>query len=320
MWATLLVGVDAVRAGRLDGVLLAGLALIPLVAFELVSGLPTASQSLQSVRRSAARVFAVIDARPPIAEPDQPQAIAPPPHTLEVRALRVGYPGQSRWALAGLDLDLSSGRTVAIVGRSGAGKSTLAAVLARFLPYGAGSVALDGTEIADLDGDAYRRVVGLIGQDVHVFDNTLEENLRLARRDASEQELREALDRVRLLEWTQELPAGLRTEVGERGASLSGGQRQRLGLARALLADFPILLLDEPCEHLDTPTADAILADLLAARRGRATLLITHRLVGLRAVDEVLVLDRGRVIERGPHAALVLSGGSYEELWRRECG
>jgi thiol reductant ABC exporter CydC subunit len=320
MWATLLVGVDAVRAGRLDGVLLAGLALIPLVAFELVSGLPTASQSLQSVRRSAARVFAVIDARPPIAEPDQPQAIAPPPHTLEVRALRVGYPGQSRWALAGLDLDLSSGRTVAIVGRSGAGKSTLAAVLARFLPYGAGSVALDGTEIADLDGDAYRRVVGLIGQDVHVFDNTLEENLRLARRDASEQELREALDRVRLLEWTKELPAGLRTEVGERGASLSGGQRQRLGLARALLADFPILLLDEPCEHLDTPTADAILADLLAARRGRATLLITHRLVGLRAVDEVLVLDRGRVIERGPHAALVLSGGSYEELWRRECG
>jgi thiol reductant ABC exporter CydC subunit len=320
MWGTLLVGVAAVRAGRLDGVMLAGLALIPLVAFELVAGLPAASQSLQTVQRAAARVFAVIDARPPIAEPDRPKAIAPAPHTLSVRNVRSGYPGRHQWALGGLDLDLSAGRTVAVVGPSGAGKSTLAAVLARFLPYGTGSVALDGTEIADLDGDAYRRVVGLIGQDVHVFDNTLEENLRLANRDASSQELREALERVRLLEWTQELPAGLRTEVGERGARLSGGQRQRLGLARALLADFPVLLLDEPCEHLDTPTADAILADLLAARRGRATLLITHRLAGLQAVDEVLVLDRGRVLERGPHAELVLCGGRYEDLWRRERG
>jgi thiol reductant ABC exporter CydC subunit len=320
MWGILLVGVAAVRAGRLDGVLLAGLALIPLVAFELVSGLPAASQSMQRVRRAAARVFEVIDAPPPISEPARPLAIRSSRHTLSVRGLRAAYPGQSRPALDGLDLELGPGRTVAVVGLSGAGKSTLAAVLMRFLPYQAGSVTLDGAEIADIDGDEYRRVVGLVGQDSHIFDNTLEENLRLARRDASHEELRDVLEAVRLLAWTERLPAGLQTHVGERGAHLSGGQRQRLALARALLADFPVLLLDEPGEHLDTPTADAILADLLALAGDRATLLITHRLAGLRDVDEVLVLDRGEVLERGTHAELVALGARYAAMWRRERG
>ncbi|HEV2922442.1 MAG TPA: thiol reductant ABC exporter subunit CydC [Solirubrobacteraceae bacterium] len=320
MWGILLVGVAAVRAGRLDGVLLAGLALIPLVAFELVSGLPAASQSMQRVRRAAARVFEVIDAQPPIPEPARPLAIGSPPHTLTVRGLRTAYLGQSRWALDGLDLDLGPGRTVAVVGPSGAGKSTLAGVLMRFLPYQAGSVALDGIEIDGIDGDEYRRVVGLVSQDPHVFDNTLEENLRLAKRDASCDELRGVLEAVGLLEWTEQLPAGLQTHLGDRGGRLSGGQRQRLALARALLADFPVLLLDEPGEHLDTPTADAIIADLLAGSRGRATLLITHRLLGLQDVDEVLVLDHGAVVERGTHAELVGLGGRYAALWLRQRG
>jgi ABC-type multidrug transport system fused ATPase/permease subunit len=294
--------------------------LIPLVAFELVSGLPAASQSMQRVRRAAARVFEVIDAQPPIPEPARPLPIGSPPHTLSVRGLRTAYPGQSGWALDGLDLDLDPGRTVAVVGASGAGKSTLAAVLTRFLPYQAGSITLDGAEIADIDGDEYRRVVGLVGQDSHIFDNTLEENLRLAKRDASHEELRNVLEAVRLLEWTERLPAGLETHVGERGVLLSGGQRQRLALARVLLADFPVLVLDEPGEHLDTATADAILADLLALAGDRARLLITHRLVGLRDVDEVLVLDRGEVVERGTHTELVGLSRRYAAMWRRERG
>ncbi len=206
------------------------------------------------------------------------------------------------------------------MGPSGAGKSTLAGVLLRFLPYDGGSVTLDGVEIADLDGDALRTVLGLVSQDAHVFDSTLEENLRLARREASTEELREALAAVRLLDWTEGLPAGLSTEVGERGARMSGGQRQRLAIARALLADFPLIVLDEPGEHLDTQTADAIVADLLAATRQTATLLITHRLAGLEAVDEVLVLDRGRVVERGTHTELLAHGGRYASLWERENG
>jgi thiol reductant ABC exporter CydC subunit len=320
MWGALLVGVTAVRAGRLEGVLLAGIALIPLVAFELVTGLPAATQALQRVRRAAARVFEVLDTPPPVAEPAHPVALAVGPRAVRAQGLCSRYPGAERLALTKLDLDLGPGRRVAVVGPSGAGKSTLAGVLLRFLPYEDGSVALDGVPISELDGDAYRRVVGLVTQDAHVFDSTLEENLRLAKRDASEEELRAVLARVRLLDWVQRLPAGLATEVGERGARMSGGQRQRLAIARALLADFPVLVLDEPGEHLDTQAADAILADLLALTHQTATLLITHRLAGLEQMDEILVLDEGRVIERGTHADLIRFGGRYAALWRRERG
>ena len=383
MWGALLVGVSAVRAGRMDGVLLAGIALIPLVAFELVSGLPAATQTLQRVRRAAGRMQEVRDTPPPVREPEHPQALPtpatepeqpptpdelqehppalpmpapaavpahrptpptadrqspngqsperhgytrPPPildthelqsHTLKARNLSCSYPEAERPALDGIDLDLSPGRRVALVGPSGAGKSTLAAVLLRFLPY-EGSVALDGVEIDALDGDGVRLVVGLLSQDVHIFDSTLEENLRLAKRDASEDELRDALAQVRLLDWVDSLPEGLATEVGERGARMSGGQRQRLALARALLADFPILILDEPGEHLDTATADALVADLLDVTRARTTLLITHRLVGLEQVDEILVIEQGKIVERGTHAQLAERGGQYAASWQRE--
>jgi len=341
MWGALLVGVAAVHAGRLNGVLLAGIALIPLVAFELVGGLPAATQTLQRVRRAVARIQEVFDAPLPVTEPahpvaltSQPEAhgalagddggpahgVAPTyrPHVLRVRGLRCRYPGADRWALDGVDLDLSPGRRVAVVGPSGAGKSTLAGVLLRFVEYEAPptSATLDGTPLSNLDGDVCRRVVGLVAQDAHIFDSTLEENLRLARRDATGEELRAALEKVRLLDWTEQLPMGLDTEVGERGARVSGGQRQRLAIARALLADFPILVLDEPGEHLDTPTADAILADVLELTRERATLLITHRLAGLTEMDEIVVLDEGRVIERGIHADLIRFGGRYAALWR----
>ncbi len=317
MWGSLVVGVSAVHERRLDGVLLAGLALIPLVAFELVAGLPAAAQTLQRVRRSAARVFEVIDTPPPVLEPALARGLPASPYSLRVRGLRARYPGAERWALGGVDLDLTPGRRVAVVGPSGAGKSTLAGVLLRFLDSEEGSAALDGVEIADLDSDRYRTVVGLVAQDAHVFDNTIEENLRLAKRDASDEQLRAALAAVRLLDWADLLPMGLSTELGERGARMSGGQRQRLAIARAQLADFPIVVLDEPGEHLDTATADAIIADLLAITREKATLLITHRLVGLEDVDEVLVLDDGLVVERGSHAELLARGGRYAELWTR---
>jgi thiol reductant ABC exporter CydC subunit len=319
MWGALLVGVAAVRSRSMDGVLLAGLALIPLVAFELVAGLPAATQTLKRVRHSAARVLEVLHAPAPVVEPAHPAALPAPPYRVRVRDLSFRYPGANRLALDGVELDLSPGRRVAVIGSSGAGKSTLAGVLLRFLPY-EGSVTLDGVELAELDGDACRSVIGLLSQEAHVFDTTLEENLRLARRDASGDELRAALARARLLDWVEELPDGLGTEVGERGARMSGGQRQRLAIARALLADFPVLVLDEPTEHLDEPTADAIVRDLLANGRARATLLITHRMAVLGELDEVLVLEQGRVVERGTHAQLLALGGRYAARWARERG
>jgi thiol reductant ABC exporter CydC subunit len=319
MWGALLVGVAAVRAGRLAGVDLALLALVPLAAFELVTDLPGATQTLQRVRRAATRTLEVIDAPPPVVEPGDPKPVrSDSPRALRVRGLRTRYAENGPWVLNGLDLDLVAGRTVALVGRSGAGKSTLADVLLRFLPYQAGSITLDGVEISDLCGDEYRRLIGLVSQDAHVFDTTLEENVRLARRDALPAELNSALRRARLLDWTEGLPDGLRTWVGARGARISGGQRQRLALARALLAEFPVLVVDEPGEHLDTPTADALVSDLLDTTEDQAVLLITHRLTGLEDVDEVIVLDGGRALERGTHTELIARGGRYADMWARE--
>ena len=320
MWGALVVGVVAVHEGTLDGVLLAVIALVPLAAFELVTDLPTATQTLQRVRRSATRTLEVIHARPPV---DRARRSAAGSGRLPRRARGCEdcVPGMAmadRGCSTASTSISSAGQTVALVGRSGAGKSTLADVLLRFLPYQAGSVALDGVEISDLDGDDYRRVVGLVSQDAHIFDTTLEENLRLARRDATAAELDAALRGARLLDWTQGLPDGLATRVGAEGALISGGQRQRVALARALLADFPVLVVDEPGEHLDTPTADALVADLLDTTDQRAVLLITHRLAGLEGVDEVIVLDGGRAVERGSHSELLARGGSYARMWARE--
>ncbi|MEU0821641.1 thiol reductant ABC exporter subunit CydD [Streptomyces mirabilis] len=316
--ATALVGAQAVADGRLSGVAMAVVVLTPLAAFEAVLGLPLAVQYRQRVRRSAERVYEVLDAPDPVREPEVPQPAPASPFPLRVQGLRARHAGQDRDALAGLDLTLEQGRRIAVVGPSGSGKTTLAQVLLRFLDAETGTYTLGGTDAYGMDGDDVRRLVGLCAQDAHLFDSTVRENLLLARKNATETELRDALARARLLEWADGLPDGLDTLIGEHGARLSGGQRQRLALARALLADFPVLVLDEPAEHLDLPTADALTADLLAATEGRTTLLITHRLAGLAAVDEVIVLAAGRVAQRGAYAELSVVEGPLREMLERE--
>ncbi|MFC5801244.1 thiol reductant ABC exporter subunit CydD [Streptomyces formicae] len=311
-------GVIAVHAGRIEGVELAVVVLTPLAAFEAVTGLPLAVQYRQRVKRSAERVFEVLDAPAPVHEPSHPAPTPASPFPLQVRGLAARHAGQDGDALDGLELSLTAGKRVAVVGASGSGKTTLAQVLLRFLDARAGTYTLGGMDAAALDGDTVRRFVGLCAQDAHIFDSSIRENLRLARTDASDAELRAALAGARLLEWADGLPDGLDTLVGEHGAQLSGGQRQRLALARALLADFPVLLLDEPAEHLDLATADALTADLLAATEGRTTLLITHRLRGIESVDEVLVLDAGRTVQQGPYAELAVVDGPLRRMLERE--
>ncbi|WP_030666023.1 thiol reductant ABC exporter subunit CydD [Streptomyces cellulosae] len=316
--ATALVGAQAVAGGRLGGVAMAVVVLTPLAAFEAVVGLPLAAQYRQRVRRSAERVYEVLDAPEPVREPQRPRQAPASPFPVVLRGLAARHAGQDRDALAGVDLTLEEGRRVAVVGPSGSGKTTLAQVLLRFLDTDAGAYTLGGVDAYGLDGDDVRRLVGLCAQDAHLFDSSVRENLLLAKKDATEAELRNALGRARLLDWADGLPDGLDTLVGEHGARLSGGQRQRLALARALLADFPVLVLDEPAEHLDLPTADALTADLLAATEGRTTLLITHRLAGLAAVDEVIVLDEGRVVQRGTYEELAAARGPLRAMAERE--
>ncbi|MFI9746554.1 thiol reductant ABC exporter subunit CydD [Streptomyces sp. NPDC052494] len=316
--AAALVGVQAVRDGRLDGVALAVVVLTPLAAFEAVTGLPLAVQYRQRVRHSAERVFEVLDAPVPVHEPATPGTPPADPFPLELTGLSARHAGQDRMALADFGLTLEGGRRVAVVGASGSGKTTLAQVLLRFLDMEDGTYRIGGVPARELDGDTVRRFVGLCAQDAHIFDSSVRENLRLAKVGASDEELRDALRRARLLDWVNELPAGLDTLVGEHGSRLSGGQRQRLALARALLADFPVLVLDEPAEHLDLATADALTDDLLRATEGRTTVLITHRLHGLDAVDEVLVLDEGRTVQRGPYAELAETDGPLRRMLEQE--
>ena len=175
-----------------------------------------------------------------------------------------------------------------------------------------------GTPIDRLTGADLRTVIGLVGQDAYLFDATIAENLAVGKRHATDDELRHVLERVGLAGWLDDLPRGLGTQVGRHGARLSGGQRQRMAVARALLADFPVLILDEPAEHLDPRAADALTADVLDVTDGRSLVLITHRLAGLESVDEILVMEAGRVVERGTHDELLGQGGRYSDLWWEE--
>jgi len=315
--AVLALAVPLVTAGRLDGVYLATAVLLALAAFEAVAPLPQAWHAAGAMKAAAARVFEIVDRRPAVVEPSGPAPEPVPGAPLvEIVDLRFTYPGARVPAIDGLSLRLDAGRRVALVGPSGSGKSTVAQLLLRFRPAPPGAIRLEGHGLETWPSDLARARVSFASQRAHVFTGTLRENLRLARADATDEEMRAVLASLGLdpARW----PGGLDTPVGEEGRRLSGGERQRLALARALLRPAPLLLLDEPTAHLDAVTERGVIEALLRAGEGRATLMATHRLAGLDAFDEVVVLDRGRVVERGAAAELRESAGAFARLEARQ--
>jgi ATP-binding cassette, subfamily C, bacterial CydC len=295
VWAILLQSVSAQHGGQLSRVGTAAVVLTGLAAFEATGPLGAAAQQLSAARGSARRLFEVIDLPDPVAEPAAPLDLPPGPMHLRVSGARLRYEPAGPDALDGVDLDLPPGHHVALVGRSGAGKSTLVTALMRFRDLDQGEISLGGVPITRFASDDVRRAVSGCLADPHIFDSTIRENLRLARPAVSQRDLDDVAARMQLLDWIRALPLGWDTPVGSHGSALSGGQRQRLALARALLADPAVLILDEPTAHLDELTADALMADIRAATRGRTLLLITHDMRHTGGFDDVVVLDAGRV-------------------------
>jgi thiol reductant ABC exporter CydC subunit len=292
VWGCAWVADSAHQAGHLAGPALAVVVLLPLAAFEALAPLPGAAVLVAHVRSAAARLFTLLDAQPAVEEPDDAQPLPRGPYTLVLSEVRGRWSEAGPLVLDGVDLVLEPGRRVAVTGASGCGKSTLGALLLRFLDPCAGSVTLGGVNLRILAAQDVRTVIGHVADDAHIFHSDLRENLRLARPDATDGDLVDALRRVGLGAWFEALPEGLATSLGERGATLSGGERRRIALARVLLADQPIVVLDEPTEGLDPASAETVVAELLDAASGRTVVMLTHRPEGLDLVDEILTLTQ----------------------------
>ncbi len=298
---TLLWGLAAQGGGLLAGPDLVMLVLLVPAAFEAIAPLPEAWAQLGTTLVSARRVFNLADTPIPVPEPGQPSPRIDR-YDLRLRGVRLRYGGQSPWVLDGVDLDISQGRRVALVGASGAGKSSLVNVLSRLYPC-EGSITLGGTSFDAWRGDDLRAQIAVVEQRPYLFDASLRDNLRLAHPEASEAQLQKAIEQAQLSDYVASLPQGLRTWVGEDGIRVSGGEARRIAIARALLADPPILVLDEPTEGLDAATVTQLYAALDAAMKGRSVLLITHRLGGLaNLVDDVATMQQGHIVECVPIA------------------
>ena len=235
--------------------------------------------------------------------------------TLQFLALDFVYPGSSELVLSGINFTLPPGKRVAIVGPSGAGKSTLINLLMRYLDYSQGSILLDDHDLREYPQEQIRQLFNVVSQRTYFFNDSIRQNLLLARPTASDSELQKAAQRAQIHEFILGLPKGYETIIGERGFRLSGGERQRLAIARTLLKNAPVFLLDEPTANLDTVTERLLLDTLFTLTSGQSLLLITHRLVGLEHMDEILVLDHGCITERGTHDSLLAHGGLYQRLW-----
>lgn len=309
--AVLAAASPSVLSGARPPLVLVPLALGAMGAFEVLPPLAEAMARWSPVRAAAARTEATLRAEPRVRDPERPRT-APAGGAFRLEGVHLRLRG--RPALAGVDLELTAGRRVAVVGPSGAGKSTALALMVRFADPDRGRVTLAGVDLRDLAQEAVRERCTVVPQRVRVFHGSVRGNLRLASPDADDARLWDALERAELAAVVAALPQGLDTPLGDGGRALSGGERQRLALARAFLQDAPWWLLDEPTAHLDATLERRVLARLLAPHAGRGVLWLTHRLVGMERLDEIVVLDGGRVVERGTHAELAREGDVYRRL------
>jgi ABC-type multidrug transport system fused ATPase/permease subunit len=322
--------------GSLDAGDVVVLALLLARLYAPLTALASARLEVMTALVSFERVFEVLDLLPLIKEPTAPVPVPSGGVAMEFKDVRFSYPAATAVSLAsleevatldprggvevlhGLSFTAAPGRLIALVGSSGAGKSTVSALAARLYDVDSGSIRLSGVDLRDLSFDSIRDTIGVVTQDGHLWHDTVGANLRFARPEATDSELWDALRRARLERLVASLPDQLDTMIGERGYRLSGGERQRLTIARLLLAQPRVVILDEATAHLDSESEAAVQEALVEALSGRTSLVIAHRLSTIRAADEILVLEEGNIVERGTHTELLASGGRYSELYRTQ--
>ncbi|MFE5475337.1 ABC transporter ATP-binding protein [Nocardia sp. NPDC056541] len=322
--------------GSLDAGSVVALSLLLTRLYTPLTALASARLEIMSALVSFERVFEVLDLKPLIEDAPHATSVPDGPVAVELDAVNFGYPSADKVSLASLEdvatldrrggvevlhevsLRAEPGQLIALVGSSGAGKSTIAQLVSRLYDVDSGAVRLNGSDVRDLTTESIQRTVGLVTQDGHLFHDTIRANLLLARPEATENELWDALGRARLGDLVDSLSDGLDTVVGERGYRLSGGERQRLTIARLLLKQPRVVILDEATASLDSTSEAAVQEALTEALTGRTALVIAHRLSTIRAADQILVLEDGRVVERGTHATLLNADGRYAELYRTQ--
>ncbi len=312
MWLTLWAGIALLRQGGIDPAQLVMLTLLSLAAFEAVMPMPMALRLLGSVQAAAERLFEIVDLQPQVTEPPQP-APRPQRFDLVVRDLHFAWNEQEGAVIRGLDLELPAGRRVALLGPSGAGKSSLIPLLIGFGRPQRGRIELGGRPLQDYRGEDLREWIAVAPQQPQLFNASIADNLRLARPDADDALLMEVCRVAQLDAFIEQQPEGLETWLGETGLRISGGQARRLAIARALLREPELLILDEPGEGLDALTESRLIAALLEWLGDRSLLMLTHSPVGLGRMDEILVLEQGRVVERGSHRQLSQRAGWYAD-------
>jgi ATP-binding cassette subfamily C protein CydC len=317
MWLITLSAIPMVHQGELPPAHLSMLALFALASFEAIAPLPSAFQGIGELRSAVQRIFALVDSEPQVVEPPSP-ADLPQEMSLNLQALSFTYPNTASPILHQVDLDLPPGHRIALLGPSGSGKTSLLQLLLKFRTPDSGSITLGGVPYSALSGEAIRSRIAVATQYNHLFNATIRDNLLLANPDADQETLDAVCQAASIHDFILAQPDGYATQVGELGLRLSGGQMRRLAIARALLKDAPILILDEPTEGLDPHTEQRMMENILAWSEGRSLLMITHKIRGLDNMDHILLLQEGSIAERGSHQELLDSSETYRGLYRQQ--